>query len=178
MNLATLADLAVRLVNSAADGRDGDPLRDLESVRALTENGSYGSVPVTRHDLECLGTLREEIAAVFAAAAAERGDEVAARLNALLLIHPLQPVVVRHDRERWHLHLNENGSFVDRYAAAAVSSLVMIVTQVGLNRLGVCAIAACSRVFIGSTRSRRYCDEHAAARATVTELGRPQRAAS
>lgn len=179
MNLATFADLAIRLVNSAANGRDADPLRGCDAARDLTANGPFHSLPVTRHDLEGLRVLRAELAVVFDAAAAGRGDEVAARLNALLLIHPLQPVIARHGgRERLHLHLNENGSLADRYAAAAVSSLVMIVTQIGLHRLGVCAIASCPRVFIGSTRSRRYCDEHAAVRASVTELGRPQRAAS
>jgi predicted RNA-binding Zn ribbon-like protein len=178
VNLATFADLAVRLVNSAANGRDADPLRDRDAARDLTGNGPFHAIPVTRHDLESLRALRAELSVVFAAAAAGRGDEVAARLNALLLVHPLQPVIARHDRESLHLHLNENGSLAERYAAGAVSSLVMIVTQIGLHRLGVCAIAACPRVFIGSTRSRRYCDEHAAARASVTELGRPHRAAS
>ena len=178
VNLATFADLAVRLVNSAAHGSDSDPLRDGDTARDLTSNGPFRSLPVTRHDLDSLRALRAELAAVFAAAAADRGDEVEARLNALLLVHPLQPVIARHDREALHLHLNQNGSLADRYAAGAVSSLVMIVTQIGLHRLGVCAIASCPRVFIGSTRSRRYCDEHAAARASVTELGQPHRAAS
>jgi predicted RNA-binding Zn ribbon-like protein len=60
----------------------------------------------------------------------------------------------------------------DRYAAAAVAGLSLIMTQAGLHKLGVCSIASCDRAFIdgSSNRSRRYCREHSAARSTVTAL--------
>jgi predicted RNA-binding Zn ribbon-like protein len=170
VNLGAFADMAVRLVNSAADGSDADPLRDASSVRELTGNGPFSDIPVTRHDLESLRALRADLGAVFAAAAADDGADVAARLNGLLTVYPLQPVIVSHDRERWHLHLAENGSLADRYAAAAVSSLALIVTQAGLQRLGVCSIAACGRVFLGNARSRRYCSEHSDVRVNVTAI--------
>jgi predicted RNA-binding Zn ribbon-like protein len=108
------------------------------------------------------------------------------RLNALLARSPVQPELVTHDDQPWHVHLAEHGSAADRYAAGAVVGLTLTVSQFGLARLGICSIASCQRVFIdaSSNRSRRYCPEHCATRANVTtiraqaETGRTGRAAT
>ena len=174
MNLASFAELAVRLVNSVTSNGQPDPLRSVEALGDLVADRPFLSGQATSHDLGSLRLLRDELAAVFAAAASDEGAEVAARLNALLVTHPLQPEIVNHDGDRWHLHLAEAGSVSDRYAAAAVSGLSMIVTQVGLHKIGVCSIASCDRAFIdgSNNRSRRYCADHSAARVTVTALRR------
>ena len=101
-------------------------------------------------------------------------------LNALLAQHPVHPVLVRHDGPPWHLHLADSGSVADRYAAAAVIGLAAVVAQFGANRLGICAIASCHRVFIDAStnRSRRYCSDHCATRATVTASGPAARPAT
>ena len=172
MNLASFAELAVRLVNSAPFDGEPDPLHSVQALGDLIADRPYLGGPATPHDLGSLRLLRRELGAVFAAAASDDGAEVAARLNALLVTHPLQPEIVNHDGDRWHLHLAESGSVSDRYTAAAVVGLSMIVTQVGLHKLGVCSIASCDRVFVdgSSNGSRRYCTDHSAARGTVTAL--------
>ncbi len=172
MNLAAFADLAIRLVNSAAGG--SDPLRTREGYRELMADHPSLCAEVTHHDLERLRLLREELRAVFGSAASGDDGDVATRLNALLITHPLHPVLVRHGPDGWHLHLAESGSACDRYAAAAVGGLAAIVGQGGPRRLGVCSIAACDRVFIDSSSngSRRYCSEHSVTRSTVAALGR------
>jgi predicted RNA-binding Zn ribbon-like protein len=95
-----------------------------------------------------------------------------ARLNALLVQFPIQPEMTSHDDQRWHVHLASQGSVADRFAAGAIISVALTVSMVGVSRLGICAIAACPRVFIDASpgKSRRYCAEHAAARGNVSTL--------
>ncbi|HET9899159.1 MAG TPA: CGNR zinc finger domain-containing protein [Streptosporangiaceae bacterium] len=172
MNLAAFADLAVRLVNSAACDAEADPLRTREAFREFIADRPFLTVPVTQHDLDQLKLLRAELATVFAHAV-EGADRAAAdRLNALMMIHPVHPVLTAHDGEPWHVHLSEAGSVTDRYAAAAVVSLALLLSQLGVDRLGICAIASCDRVFLDGSRnkSRRYCAHHSAARGNVTTL--------
>lgn len=172
MNLASFAELAVRLVNSAVCDAEADPLRTPEAFREFTANRPFLAVRATQYDLDRLRLLRADLATVFTSAV--EGTESAAvdRLNALMRVHPVHPVLVAHDGEPWHVHLDESGSVTDRYAAAAVISLFLLISQLGIERLGVCAIASCDRVFIdgSSNKSRRYCKEHSAARGNVTSL--------
>jgi predicted RNA-binding Zn ribbon-like protein len=173
VNLTSYAELAVRLVNTAfQSGDDPDPLGDTSAFGALVSDHPYLARAVTPFDLDALRTLRAEIAAVFTAAATGRGREAASRLNAILVRCPIQPELVSSDDQHWHVHLAEAGSAADRYAAGAVIGLTLIVSQYGLDRLGVCSIASCQRVFIDSSpnRSRRYCAEHGAARTNVTTI--------
>jgi len=176
VNLASFAELAVRLVNSRSCEPGADPLRSRETFSDFVADRPALAVPVTQHDLDRLGLLRDELASIFAAAAAGRADEAAGRLNALLTIHPMQPQLVAHDGEQWHVHLSDCGSATDRYAAMAVIGVTLLFSQLGAERLGTCAIASCDRVFIdgSSNRSRRYCADHSAARPNVTSI-RPRR---
>lgn len=177
VNLASFAELAVRLVNSGVGDADADPLRSCEAFREFVAGRPFLAVPVTQHDLDRLKLLRAELATVFTSAA--EGTEHAAvdRLNALMTVNPVHPVLVEHDGEPWHIHLSESGSVTDRYAAASVISMALLLSQLGADRLGICAIASCDRVFIdgSSNKSRRYCAAHSAARGNVTSLGRQRR---
>jgi predicted RNA-binding Zn ribbon-like protein len=172
VNLASFADLAVRLVNSGVCDADADPLRSCEAFRTFAAERSFVAAHVTPHDLGQLRELRSALAGAFASAV--DGDDRAAvgALNGLLMVHPVQPVLVQHDSEPWHVHLSESGSVTDRYAATAVIGLSLLVSALGTERLGICAIASCDRVFIDGSKnkSRRYCSEHSAAKGNVTSL--------
>jgi len=177
VNLASFAELAVRLVNSGVCSADADPLRSCEAFREFVAGRPFLAVPVTRHDLDLLRLLRDELGTVFTSAV-DGADHVAIdRLNALMTVHPVHPVLVQHDGEPWHVHLSDSGSMTDRYAAAAVISLALLLSQLGTDRLGICAMASCDRVFIDGSRnkSRRYCAEHSATRGNVTTIqGKPR----
>jgi predicted RNA-binding Zn ribbon-like protein len=177
VNLASFAELAVRLVNSAACDVEADPLRTTEAFRELVADRPFLHVPVHRHDLDRLKLLRDDLANIFRLAVAGAGQHAVDRLNALLMIHPVHPVIVSHGAAGWHLHLNEEGSVTDRYAAAAVASLAFLISQLGPERFGICAIASCDRVFVdgSSNKSRRYCSVHSPARGNVTSLRARQR---
>jgi predicted RNA-binding Zn ribbon-like protein len=174
VNLASFADLAVRLVNSGASDADADPLRSCGAFREFVAGRPFLAVPVTPHDLEQLRLFRQELASVFSSAARGADGQAINTLNALMTVHPVHPVLVEHDGEPWHVHLSESGSMTDRYAAAAVISIALLLSQLGADRLGICAMASCNRAFIDSSsnKSRRYCSEHSATKANVTSLQR------
>ena len=180
MNLASFADLAVRLVNSGVCNADADPLRSCEAFGEFVAERPFLAVPVTPHDLDQLRLLRGELSAVFSSAARGADHEAIDTLNALMTVHPVHPVLVEHDGQPWHVHLSESGSMTDRYAAAAVISMALLLSQLGPDRLGICAVASCDQAFIdgSSNKSRRYCAEHSAAGGNVTSLPRESRGIS
>jgi predicted RNA-binding Zn ribbon-like protein len=174
VNLSSYADLVVRLANTAVQDAGGqDPLGS--PAACMSALGDCLEGPVTRRDLDVLRHVRAEFRAIFRAAATGDDCRAMARLNALLIQFPIQPEMSSHDDDqRWHVHLASQGSIGDRFAAAAIISVALTVSMVGVSRLGICAIASCGQVFIDASRgkSRRYCAEHAAARASVSTLRR------
>ena len=111
--------------------------------------------------------LREELAAVFDGTGGE--EAVVARLNALLVRHPVRPQLSGHDGQRWHLHLAVSADGTDDAAAGAVMGLAAVVAELGADRLGRCQEPRCLRAFLdtSSNRSRRYCSPRCASRANV-----------
>ena len=162
MDLNSYAELAVRLVNTAgAGGEDGDRLANLDGLRALVADREHLNTGVTRNDLDSLRGLRSDFHAFFVACAEGDGEDAAARLNALLIQHPVHPQLSGHDGQPWHVHYTESGSVTDKYAAGAVMGLAVRLTDVGIERFGVCQAAGCQGVFIDTSTSntRRYCSE-------------------
>jgi predicted RNA-binding Zn ribbon-like protein len=171
VDLASYADLAVRLANTGT-GRRSDELATPEGYRTLVGDTPFLNGRVTSADLEALRLLRAEFRLIFTGAAS--GDDAAAvdRLNALLARHPIHPQLVRHDGQHWHVHLTESGSTADKYAAGAIAGLVHVVNDSGTSRLGVCAADDCGRAFIGVTPVRKhpYCSEKCSPQASVRAL--------
>ena len=107
MDLTSYAELAVSLVNTAVGvDSETDQLGTTDAFRAFLDDYPDMRGPWTHHDLDALRMLRTELAAVFAAAAEREHAAAAERLNALLVQYPVRPVLVRHDRSSWHLHLD------------------------------------------------------------------------
>jgi predicted RNA-binding Zn ribbon-like protein len=178
VDLAAYADLAVRLVNSAAPGGDDrDGLASVEAYRTLVADRPHLCGQVMPGDLEALRLLREELRLIFAAAAVRQEREVVDGLNALLARYPVHPHIVRHDGEPWHLHLVDSGSVADRHAAGASFGLAGLVTEEGAGRLGACAGSGCPRVFVdqGPARGQRYCSQACASSANVRSFRLPGR---
>ena len=173
MNLSSYAELAVRLANTAVQAPgEPDPLGS--AAACANALGDCLAGPVTRRDLFVLRYLRDEFNAIFTAAATGADQDAMARMNALLVQFPIQPEMVSHDDQRWHVHLAPHGSVSDQFAAGAVIAIALTVSLVGVSRLGICAIASCPRVFLDSSpgKSRRYCNEHTAAKGNVSALRR------
>jgi predicted RNA-binding Zn ribbon-like protein len=168
VDLNSYAELAVRLVNTAgAGGEDGDRLVNLDGLRALVADREHLNSGVTRADLDALRALRAEFRAFFVACAADNGEDAAAQLNALLIQHPVHPQLSGHDGQPWHVHYTESGSVADKYAAGAVMGLAVRLTDLGIERFGVCQAPGCPGVFIDTTprNTRRYCSDLCGSRA-------------
>ncbi|MCD0448177.1 CGNR zinc finger domain-containing protein [Actinocorallia sp. API 0066] len=157
MDLVSYADLAVELVNTREPAVDA--LRDLDTLRSLLLIRPHLMGRVTSRDLEAMRQLRHDLRSVFEAAAAGAVDRAADGVNQLLLRHPIHPALSNHDGQEWHLHLSEDGSVPDRYAAGAAMGLSLVVGARGFRALGVCAADDCDNVFLadGSGKRRRYC---------------------
>ena len=170
MDLNSYAELAVRLVNTAgAGGEDGDRLANLDGLRALVADREHLNTGVTRNDLDSLRALRAEFRAFFLACAEGDGEDAAARLNALLIQHPVHPQLSGHDGQPWHVHYTESGSVADKYAAGAVMGLAVRLTDVGIDRFGVCQAPGCQGVFIDTSadNTQRYCSDRCMNRANA-----------
>jgi predicted RNA-binding Zn ribbon-like protein len=176
VELATYADHAVRLVNSERPERGEDSLTSVEAVRALFGVSRQAARRAGDADVTRLRAVRSRLRAVFEAAS--EGDEVRAvdLLNALLLEFPVSPQVSGHGeldadgRHHWHLHLAEHAANASAvYAATACMGLAIRLTDLGVDRLGICQSAPCRNAYIDTStnRSRRYCSDRCATRANV-----------
>jgi len=176
VELASYADLAVRLVNTEEPGRGTDGLTTVEAVRKVFSNGSRGVKLADESDLPRLRSVRIRLRAVFESAAEGDESRAVALLNELLTEYPVSPVVSGHGflgdngRPQWHMHLAENANTATAlYAAGASMGLAMHLTQHGVDRLGICQAAPCRNAFLDTStnRSRRYCSDRCATRANV-----------
>jgi predicted RNA-binding Zn ribbon-like protein len=171
VDLNSYAELAVRLVNSAgAGGEDGDRLANLDGLRTLVADRQHLNTGVSRNDLDALRNLRAEFRGFFVACAEGDGADAAARLNALLIQHPVHPQLSGHDNQPWHVHYTESGSVADKYAAGAVMGLAVRFSDLGIERFGICQAAGCPGVFIdiSTSNTRRYCSDRCMNRANVS----------
>ncbi|GAA2820347.1 CGNR zinc finger domain-containing protein [Kitasatospora paracochleata] len=176
MELASYADFAVRLVNSEEPERGTDALTSVEAVRALFGSPSRAAQLADESDLPRLRGVRTRLRGVFEAAAG--GEEVRAvdLLNSLMVEYPVSPVVSGHDyldadgRPDWHLHLADNApTAAANYTAVACMGLAIHLTELGVDRLGICQAAPCRNAYLDTStnRSRRYCSDRCATRANV-----------
>nr|WP_202447593.1 CGNR zinc finger domain-containing protein [Streptomyces sp. SID5468] len=174
--MAYYADYAVRLVNSERPERGEDGLTSVEAVRALFGNSQQSARRAGEADITRLRAVRTRLRAVFEAAS--EGAEVRAvdLLNSLLLEFPVSPQISGHGdldaqgRPDWHLHLADHATNASAsYAATACMGLAIQLTDLGVDRLGICQASPCRNAYIDTStnRSRRYCSDRCATRANV-----------
>ena len=165
MDLNSYAELAVRLVNTAGGGGEhGDRLASLDGLRDLVADREHLNKGITRNDLDALRALRTEFRAFFVACSQGDGEDATSRLNTLLIQHPVHPQLSGHDRQPWHVHYTESGSVADKYAAGATMGLAVVLSDLSIDRFGLCQAPGCGGVFIDFTgdSGRAYCSEKCA----------------
>lgn len=176
MELAYYSDYAVRLVNTEEPSRGSDTLTSVESVCGLFGNAAQAAGRVVESDVNRLRAVRTRLRGVFEAAA--ESDEVRAvdLLNSLLMEFPVSPQISGHQhlddtgRPDWHMHLADHAANATAvYAATACMGLAFQLTELGVDRLGICQAAPCRNAYIDTStnRSRRYCSDRCATRANV-----------
>lgn len=176
MELAHYSDFAVRLVNTEEPERGVDTLTSVEAVRDLCGESTQIGRRASEADVTRLRAVRNRLRAVFEAA--DAGDEVRAvdLLNALLLEYPVSPQVSGHGylnaqgRPQWHMHLADHATNATAgYTATACMGLACRLTELGVDRLGICQASPCRNAYVDTStnRSRRYCSDRCATRANV-----------
>ncbi|ROO83206.1 putative stress-induced transcription regulator [Actinocorallia herbida] len=157
VDLLSYADLVVELVNTRDPAVDA--LRDLDTLRELLLIRPHLMGRVSHRDLEAMRQLRQNLRAVFEAASDGDHDRAADGVNQLLLRHPIHPLLSNHDGRNWHLHLIEDGSVPDRYAAGAAMGLGLVIGTRGFRALGVCDADNCDNILLAEDvrKTRRYC---------------------
>ncbi|THA24564.1 zf-CGNR multi-domain protein [Streptomyces sp. RKND-216] len=176
MELNYYSDWAVRLVNTEQPERGEDTLTSVDAVRELFGPARQMARRATDGDVARLRAVRTRLRAVFGAAA--DGDEVRAvdLLNALLMEFPTSPQISGHGdrgadgRPLWHMHLADHAANATAgYAATACMGLAFHLTDLGVDRLGICQAGPCRNAYLDTStnRSRRYCSDRCATRANV-----------
>jgi predicted RNA-binding Zn ribbon-like protein len=182
VELASYGNLAVALVNTDEPGRRaGDHLVDLDDLRGLLGEHAKWRTDLTLDDVARLRELRPRVREVFELAAEADHAGAVERLNLLLDEAVIRPQISGHDGQAWHLHISEgSASVATAYTAAAIMGLAVQLTEVGVERFGVCQSPPCRNVFVDTStnRSRRYCSDRCATRANVAAYRARRRAAS
>lgn len=176
MELNYYADMAVRLVNTEQPQRDEDSLTSVDSVRELCGANGQMARRASDADVSRLRGVRTRLRAVFGAAAEGEETRAVDLLNALLMEFPTSPQVSGHEyldaegRPRWHMHLADHpANATAGYAATACMGLAFLLTDLGVDRLGICQADPCRNAYLDTStnRSRRYCSDRCATRANV-----------
>lgn len=176
MELTYYSDFAVRLVNTEEPERGEDTLNSVDAVRELFGPSQQVARRATDADVTRLRAVRTRLRAVFSAVS--EGDEVRAvdLLNSLLMEFPASPQISGHEylddegRPRWHMHLADHAANATAgYAATACMGLAFSLTDLGVDRLGICQARPCRNAYLDTStnRSRRYCSDRCATRANV-----------
>jgi predicted RNA-binding Zn ribbon-like protein len=160
--------LAVGLVNTWDALHDPpEQLHDVERLRLvlrwfeLDDAGARAS----NRDLEAVRRVRDRLRRAFDAAGAQ---EAVAELNALAREAGAVPQLERRSGGWRFRYGAERRSIASDIAARASVALLGVIEQGGWERFGLCAAAPCCCVYVDRSRnrSRRYCCELCADRAT------------
>ncbi|MEC4018679.1 CGNR zinc finger domain-containing protein [Streptomyces sp. H27-D2] len=199
MELAYYSDYAVRLVNTEQPARGEDTLTSVDAVRGLFGTSQQAARRATDADVTRLRGVRSRLRTIFEAADRGDEALAVDLLNALLMEFPVSPQISGHTdlaakgdkadkggrgpdagprgragdagaRPDWHMHIADHpANATAGYAATACMGLAFHLTELGVDRLGICQAAPCRNAYLDTStnRSRRYCSDRCATRANV-----------
>jgi predicted RNA-binding Zn ribbon-like protein len=159
----------IRYAEAAASLLNAD-LAEVDGLVAYLHERPGLRERATDRDCMLLRKLQRELRPVFDAGEAGDVPAVVSGLNGLLARHPITPQISDHDPGDLHLHVaTGSGSVAEQLVGESILGLATLVTDLGADRLGVCASATCSNAFVDASpnRSRRYCSERCSSRANV-----------
>ncbi|MEO5852119.1 MAG: CGNR zinc finger domain-containing protein [Nocardioides sp.] len=173
MDFVRYAEASARLVNAT--------LPDAAAVRALLRMRDWLHDQCTDRDALLLRRFQRELRPVFEASGRGETRTVISGLNALMVEHPITPQISDHDPTDLHLHVaTRSASVAELLVSESLLGLSTLVCDLGATRLGVCAAAPCTQVYVdtSSNQSRRYCSDRCSSRANVAAYRARQRAAA
>ena len=173
MDFVRYAEASAHLVNAT--------LPDAGSVRALLTSREWLHDQCTDRDALLLRRFQRQLRPVFEASSTGDTGAAIAGLNELMVEHPMTPQISDHDPDNLHLHVaTRSASVADLLVSESLLGLSTLVCDLGATRLGVCAAAPCTNVYVDTSpnRSRRYCSDRCSSRANVAAYRARQRAAA
>ena len=156
-------------------------LTDRDAALAYLSERAWLQSQVTDRDVVVLRRFQKDLRPAFEASAADDAQAVVDVLNALLERHPITPRIADHNPAHLHIHVaNKAASVADLLIAESLLGLANLVCDLGPTRLGVCAAAPCTNVYVDTSpnQSRRYCSERCSSRANVAAYRARQKAAA
>ena len=156
-------------------------LTDLDSLLAFLGPRAWLQPQVTERDVVVLRRFQRDLRPVFEASSLDDPKGVVDGLNALLGRHPITPRIADHNPANLHIHVaNKAASVSDLLVGEALLGLANLVCDLGPARLGVCAAAPCTYVYVDTSpnQSRRYCSDRCSSRANVAAYRARQKAAA
>jgi predicted RNA-binding Zn ribbon-like protein len=170
----------VRYAESSAALLNAD-LTDRDTVVGYLGDRAWLQSQVVDKDVTALRRFQRDLRPAFEASAADDAQGVVDVLNALLERHPITPRIADHNPANLHIHVaNRAASVADLLIGESLLGLANLVCDLGPTRLGVCAAAPCTNVYVDTSpnQSRRYCSERCSSRANVAAFRARQKAAA
>ncbi|QWF79337.1 CGNR zinc finger domain-containing protein [Amycolatopsis sp. CA-230715] len=144
------------------------PLVDLADLRRRCgETCISPDIPAGPADLADVRALAHRWAEIVDA---ETEDDRVFLLNALLAEAAAYPRITCHDESGWHLHYRDDGVRLAKVLRAVVGvAAAQHLTELGMHRLGRCALEECRSAFVDFSRGgkQRYCSRVCANRDAV-----------
>lgn len=173
MDFIRYAESAAALLNTE--------LSDVDALLAHLARREWLHPTLRERDVATLRAFQADLRPVFEAS--DRGEVgvVVTTLNALLIEHPVTPMISDHDPSDLHMHVaNRAASVSELLISESLMGLANLVCDLGATRLGLCQAAKCENVFVDTSpnQSRRYCSERCSSRANVAAYRARQKAAA
>lgn len=156
-------------------------LGDLDALAEHLATRDWLANPPTERDTTALSRFAAQVRPAFEAGSAGDIHGVVTTINQLLERHPITPCISEHDPQDLHIHVAPNAATAaEQVIAESLLGLLTLVCDLGAQRLGVCAEARCTQVYVDTSpnQSRRYCSDRCSSRANVAAYRARQRAAS
>jgi predicted RNA-binding Zn ribbon-like protein len=157
--LTASAALVNALTDGEARGRHYIAPEGAERVDAARAALSAGP-DLALGEADRLAATARVLRTVFEAAAADRLDDAAPALNALLRDTGARPQLDRTPGEPWQVHFHgADDSYAVGWSAGCATGLAMALGGDYAGRLGVCAAPRCDRVYVDTSRNagRQFC---------------------
>jgi hypothetical protein len=156
-----------------------EALPDVDALRAHLADREWLVPQCTDRDCMLLRKFQRELRPVFEASASGDRHGVVDGLNELMVRHPITPQISSHDPQHLHIHAaSRSQSVAELLVGEALLGLATLVCDLGPTRLGVCAAAPCTNVYVDTSpnQSRRYCSDRCSSRANVAAYRARQKA--
>src|SRR5262245_21593 len=154
-------------------------ITDVDRLRGYLADREWLVSQCTDRDCMLLRKFQRELRPVFVASAAGDRQAVVDGLNELMVRHPITPQISGHDDEHLHIHAaSKTQSVAELLVGESLLGLANLVCDLGPTRLGLCAAAPCTNVYVDTSpnQSRRYCSDRCSSRANVAAYRARQKA--